>query len=125
MANIKTTLKKSDQSQTFEEFRQTLTSSIHEGTVEAEGQQRFFEIPQEVLEETSDGMDIFHLAEQGNGLPTQELLFQVLDHSIRARHSVQTSLSKQYAGFIQDWSSIKDFSIFIDLPHAGLSVQSH
>lgn len=50
--------------------------------VEAEGEEGLFEVPEEVLEEPSDAVDIIHLAEQRDSLPTQELLLQFLDRAV-------------------------------------------
>lgn len=71
------------------------TGSLHEGPVEAEGEKRLLEVPQEVLEEASDGVDVVHLAEHGNRFAPQELLLQLLDGAIGARQAVQPGLTKE------------------------------
>lgn len=71
------------------------TGCLHERPVEAEGEKRLLEAPQEVLEETSDGVDVVHLAEHGDSFAPQELFLQLLDGAIRARQTVQSSLTKQ------------------------------
>lgn len=50
------------------------TCCLHERTVEAEREERFLKVPQEVLQDAGDDMDIFHLAEQRNGLTPKKLL---------------------------------------------------
>lgn len=47
----------------FYDQSHTHTGCLHESTVETEGEKRLLEVPQEVLEEASDGVDIVHLAE--------------------------------------------------------------
>lgn len=71
------------------------TGCLHEGPVEAEGEKRLLEAPQEVLEETGDGVDVVHLAEHGDSFAPQELFLQLLDGAIRTRQTVQSSLTKQ------------------------------
>lgn len=58
------------------------TCRLHEGPVEAEGEQRLLEAAQEVLEEAGDGVDVVHLAEHGHALAPQELLLQLLDGAV-------------------------------------------
>lgn len=71
------------------------TGCVHERLVEAEGEKRLLEAPQEVLEETSDGVDVVHLAEHGDSFAPQELFLQLLDGAIRTRQTVQSSLTKE------------------------------
>ena len=68
------------------------TCCVHEGTVEVEGEQRLLEVPQEVLQEAGDGVDIVHLAEDGNRFATEKLLLQLLHCAISAGQTVQSSL---------------------------------
>lgn len=71
------------------------TGCVHERLVEAEGEQRLLEAPQEVLEEAGDGMDVVHLAEHGDTFAPQELFLQLLDGAIRTRQTVQSGLTKE------------------------------
>lgn len=71
-----------------------LTSCVHEGTVEAEGEKRLLKVPQKVLEEASDGMDIIHLTEHRNSFATEKLFLQLLHSALSTRKTVQSSLSK-------------------------------
>lgn len=71
------------------------TGCVHERLVEAEGEQRLLEAPQEVLEEAGDGVDVVHLAEHGDTFAPQELLLQLLDGAIRTRQTVQSGLTKE------------------------------
>ena len=50
------------------------------------------EVPEEVLEEASDAVDIFHLAEQRDSLPSQELLLQFLHCEVRTRQPIEAGL---------------------------------
>lgn len=68
------------------------TCCVHEGTVELEGEQRLLQVPQEVLQEAGDGVDIVHLAEDGNSFATEKLLLQLLHCAISAGQAVQSSL---------------------------------
>ena len=51
-----------------------LTSSLHEGLVEVEGEQRLREVPEEVLEDARDHVDVLHLTEGRESLASQQLL---------------------------------------------------
>lgn len=71
------------------------TCCLHERPVEAEGEKRLLEAPQEVLEEASDGVDVIHLAEHGHAFAPQELFLQLLDGAIGTRQTVQSSLTRE------------------------------
>ena len=69
-----------------------LTRSLHEGLVEVEGEQRLREVPEEVLEDARDHVDVLHLAERREGLASQQLLLQLLHLAVRAGETVQAHL---------------------------------
>lgn len=71
------------------------TCRLHERPVEAEGEQRLLEAPQEVLEEAGDGVDVVHLAEHGHTFAPQELLLQLLDGAVGTGQAVQSSLTRR------------------------------
>lgn len=60
--------------------------------VEAEREQRLFQVPQEVFEDAGDDVDVVHLAERRDGLPSQKLLLQLLHLTISTGQTVQTNL---------------------------------
>lgn len=69
--------------------------------VEAECQKRFFKVPQEVLEDSGDDVDIVHLAEHRDGLTAEKLLLQLLHLAISTRQTVQTGLKGETALHLQ------------------------
>lgn len=69
--------------------------------VEAECQKRFFKVPQEVLEDSGDDVDIVHLAEHRDGLTAEKLLLQLLHLTISTRQTVQTGLKGETALHLQ------------------------
>lgn len=71
------------------------TCRLHERPVEAEGEKRLLEAPQEVLEQAGDGVDVVHLAEHGHTFAAQELLLQLPDGAIGTRQTVQSSLTEE------------------------------
>ena len=56
-----------------------LTSCQCESPVEVKGHQRLLQFSQEVLEDTTDDMDVIHLGQVGLALPLEELLLQLFD----------------------------------------------
>lgn len=87
----------------------TLTSCFHESTVEAEGEKRLLEVPQKVLEEAGDGVDVVHPAEYRNSFAAEELLLQFLHRAIGTGQTIQSSLGgKKYncSPFTVQFSSI-------------------
>lgn len=74
------------------------TCRLHERPVEAEGEQRLLEAPQEVLEEAGDGVDVVHLAEHRDTFTPQELFLQLLDGAIGSGETVQSSLTGRGRG---------------------------
>lgn len=52
----------------------THTCCLQESMVEAEREQRFFQVPQEVFEDAGDDVDVVHLAEQRDSLAAEKLL---------------------------------------------------
>lgn len=60
-----------------------------------ESQEGLLQVPQEVLEEAGDGVDIIYLAEHRNSFTAEELLFQLLHCAISAGQTVQTSLKEK------------------------------
>lgn len=50
------------------------TCCLQERMVEAEREQRFFQVSQEVFEDAGDDVDIVHLAEQRDSLAAEKLL---------------------------------------------------
>lgn len=71
----------------------SLTCRLHEGTVKPAGEQWLLQLPQEVLEQAGDRMNILHPAQRGSAVaPACKPLLQVLHHTVRARDSVEASL---------------------------------
>ena len=57
-----------------------------------EGEQRLREVPEEVLEDARDHVDVLHLTEGRESLASQQLLLQLLHLPVRARETVQAHL---------------------------------
>lgn len=72
-----------------------LTCCLHERTVEAEREKRFFKVSQEVLEDAGDDVDVVHLAEHWDGLTAEKLLLQLLHLTFGTRQTVQAGLRGQ------------------------------
>lgn len=70
----------------------THTCCLQEGAVEAEREQRLFQVPQEVFEDAGDDVEVVHLAEQRDSLAAQKLLLQLLHLTISTGQTVQTHL---------------------------------
>ena len=61
-----------------------LTGGIHEGLVHSEGEQRLPEFAEEVLDDTTEHIDVFHSLQSRVALHTKETLLHLLDHLVRA-----------------------------------------
>lgn len=64
------------------------TGCVHESSVEVEGKKRLLQVPQKILQEACDGVDIVHLAEHRNGFTAEKLLLQLLHCAISTRQPV-------------------------------------
>ena len=73
---------------------QALTSSLHEGIVHAEREQRFSEIAEKVLDDTTQHIDVCHLLKARVTLHAKETLLCFLDQLVRAKgrlvHNIHT-----------------------------------
>lgn len=73
--------------------RERLTRRLHEGLVEVEGEQRLREVSEEIFEDACDDVDVVHLAELRQSLPSLQLLLQLFDQALVAGDSVQADLA--------------------------------
>lgn len=90
--------------------------------VEAERQKRFFKVPQEVLEDSGDDVDIVHLAEHRDGLTAEKLLLQLLHLTISTRQTVQTGLKGENSFTFTDFDCASQCVLVRagkPSPHAG------
>lgn len=60
--------------------------------MQSEGDQRFFQSPQEVFEETAQNVDIIDLTEHEWSLPLDESISELLHQTFSSRYSVKSSL---------------------------------
>lgn len=72
----------------------SLTSCFHEGFIEVEGEQRLWKVSKEVFEDACYHIDVFHFVKERQSLSSDELLLQVLNHTLLARDSVETNLQQ-------------------------------
>lgn len=68
------------------------TCSLHEGPVQPEGHQRFLQSSQEILQKSTDHVDVLDLTEQQRRLPLKDTVSKILHRTLPSRDPVQTSL---------------------------------
>lgn len=87
--------------------------------VEAEREQRFFQVSQEVFEDAGDDVDIVHLAKQRDSLAAEKLLLELLHLTIGTRQTVQTDLRGAKNSFTNKIRAAKTKSHLIYETHSA------
>ena len=73
----------------------THTTGLHEGSMQPEGDERLLQFPQEVLEKSTDNVDLIHSTEHERPFPINVSLPQRLHHTLTPRNTVDAFLKQR------------------------------
>lgn len=85
------------------------TWSLHEGAVQPEGDERFFQFSQKVFKKTTDHMDVVDFTEHERRFPLNESISELLHQTLPSRNSVQTPLQTDISTWISAGSQLGCF----------------